>query len=76
MGHKNSQRGPLLVTHWGMSGPGIIKLSAWHASKLYDAKYQFQVQVNWLGDQEDASFFKYQNVIRMLKSYLTISLTM
>ena len=42
--------GPLLVTHWGMSGPGILKLSAWGAPILAEKKYQFAISVNWLND--------------------------
>jgi predicted Rossmann fold flavoprotein len=42
--------GPLLVTHWGMSGPGILKLSAWGARILAEKKYQFAISVNWLND--------------------------
>ncbi|MEJ7643139.1 MAG: NAD(P)/FAD-dependent oxidoreductase [Chryseolinea sp.] len=42
-------RGPLLITHWGLSGPAIIKLSAWAASHLYDVSYKFDVSVNWVG---------------------------
>lgn len=40
--------GPLLITHWGMSGPGILRLSAWGARELADKKYQFAIEVNWL----------------------------
>ena len=40
--------GPLLITHWGMSGPAILKLSAWGARILNPLKYQFQIKVNWL----------------------------
>jgi predicted Rossmann fold flavoprotein len=42
--------GPLLITHWGMSGPGILRLSAWGARELFDKKYLFTLQVNWLND--------------------------
>ncbi|MBM6500247.1 NAD(P)/FAD-dependent oxidoreductase [Flavobacterium macrobrachii] len=42
--------GPLLITHWGMSGPAILRLSAWGAIILAEKKYQFIIQVNWLGD--------------------------
>ena len=42
--------GPLLITHWGMSGPGILRLSAWGARALHDNKYQFTLQVNWLNE--------------------------
>ena len=50
---KNSKlqaSGPLLITHWGMSGPGILRLSAWGARELHDKNYQFVLQVNWLND--------------------------
>ena len=42
--------GPLLITHWGMSGPGILRLSAWGARELFDKNYQFVLQVNWLNE--------------------------
>ncbi|HIB38574.1 NAD(P)/FAD-dependent oxidoreductase [Mesonia sp.] len=41
--------GPLLITHWGLSGPGILKLSAWGARILEARNYHFKIQVNWLG---------------------------
>jgi predicted Rossmann fold flavoprotein len=50
---KNSKlqaSGPLLITHWGMSGPGILRLSAWGARELADKHYQFTLEVNWLND--------------------------
>jgi predicted Rossmann fold flavoprotein len=47
---KLSATGPLLITHWGMSGPAILKLSAWGARILHDKKYQFTISVNWLND--------------------------
>ncbi len=42
------ERGPLLVTHWGLSGPAILKISAWGARVLHDLNYQFPLLVNWL----------------------------
>lgn len=42
--------GPLLITHWGMSGPGILRLSAWGARILAEKNYQFVLEVNWLND--------------------------
>ena len=47
---KLNASGPLLITHWGMSGPGILRLSAWGARELFDKNYQFTLQVNWLND--------------------------
>lgn len=41
--------GPLLITHWGMSGPAILKLSAWGARILNEKGYNFELEVNWLG---------------------------
>jgi len=41
-------QGPLLITHWGMSGPAILKLSAWGARLLEPLNYQFKIEVNWL----------------------------
>ncbi|RZJ66741.1 MAG: NAD(P)/FAD-dependent oxidoreductase [Flavobacterium sp.] len=51
-GTKLESRGPLLVTHWGLSGPAILKLSAWGARILSDRKYQFGISVNWLDSVE------------------------
>lgn len=41
--------GPLLITHWGMSGPAVLRLSAWGARIAAEMGYRFTVQVNWLG---------------------------
>jgi predicted Rossmann fold flavoprotein len=49
-GTKLVGKGPLLVTHWGMSGPAILKLSAFGARTLSEMNYQFKVQVNWVGE--------------------------
>ncbi len=47
---KFKDSGPLLITHWGLSGPAILKLSAWAARTLHDKKYQFKIAINWLGN--------------------------
>ena len=49
---KLTSTGPLLITHWGMSGPAILKLSAWGARILSEKNYQFTIFVNWLNDIE------------------------
>lgn len=56
--------GPLLVTHWGMSGPGILKLSAWGARILAVKNYQFAISVNWLNDTDLAEA---ENILKSLK---------
>jgi predicted Rossmann fold flavoprotein len=42
------ERGPLLVTHWGLSGPSILRLSAWGARALHEFNYKFLLHINWL----------------------------
>ena len=41
------ERGPLLITHWGLSGPAVLKISAWGARELHDLGYKFTLLVNW-----------------------------
>jgi predicted Rossmann fold flavoprotein len=52
-GTRLQQRGPLLITHWGLSGPAILKLSAWGARVLHDRQYQTEVCLNWLPDCDE-----------------------
>ncbi len=47
-GTKLQQQGPMLITHWGMSGPAILKLSAWAAEVLESKNYHYQIVINWL----------------------------
>ena len=61
---KLSSTGPLLITHWGMSGPAILKLSAWGAQILHDKNYQFTIFVNWLNDTKKADV---ENMLKELK---------
>ena len=49
-GTKLQSNGPLLITHWGVSGPAILKLSAWGARVLHDMSYQFKIHINWFGE--------------------------
>ena len=46
---KFAESGPLLITHWGLSGPGILKLSAWAARDLHQMNYKFEIEVDWSG---------------------------
>jgi predicted Rossmann fold flavoprotein len=45
-----TQRGPMLITHWGLSGPAVLRLSAWGARILFEKKYRSTLTVNWLGE--------------------------
>lgn len=53
-GTKINERGPLLITHWGMSGPVVLRTSAYAARELHERKYDFQILVNWLGATTEA----------------------
>ncbi|MCC6463576.1 MAG: NAD(P)/FAD-dependent oxidoreductase [Saprospiraceae bacterium] len=53
-GSRLSARGPVLVTHWGLSGPAILRLSAWGARELQAQHYKFAIRINWLGEQPEA----------------------
>ena len=61
---KMDESGPMLITHWGLSGPAILKISAWKARELAALKYRFHIRVNFLGmDKDDAeeAFKNYRN---------------
>ena len=53
-GTKLVQDGPVLITHWGMSGPAVLKLSAWGARELAERDYTFSAQINWVGIPNEA----------------------
>ncbi len=55
VGSKLSESGPLLITHWGMSGPAVLKLSAWGARELAKNNYHFLISVNWIPDYNENS---------------------
>ena len=61
---KLESSGPLLITHWGMSGPGVLKLSAFGARILADKDYQYNVIVNWLSKSTESVV----EVLKELKS--------
>jgi predicted Rossmann fold flavoprotein len=50
--------GPLLITHWGMSGPAILKLSAWGARLLNQYDYRFKISVNWAPEYRQNGLLK------------------
>jgi predicted Rossmann fold flavoprotein len=65
--------GPLLITHWGLSGPAILKLSAWGARQLYDCGYVFDLNVNWKAEQDKKNILEWlQNIVNKdLKKKIT-----
>lgn len=52
------QQGPVLITHWGLSGPAVIRLSAWAAAYLHSVDYSFTVLVNWAGEKKEEDIRK------------------
>ncbi|MAZ73293.1 MAG: aminoacetone oxidase family FAD-binding enzyme [Flavobacteriaceae bacterium] len=75
-----ASEGPLLITHWGMSGPAILKLSAWGARLLEPTKYHFTIRVNWLHSLsveealEQLLALKLQNPKQTLQKYAQFEL--
>lgn len=64
---KLKNTGPLLITHWGMSGPCVLKLSAWGARELHERNYDFTINVNWLNDAKEQSLKDELQLIRNTK---------
>ena len=57
-GTKLFQDGPVLITHWGLSGPAVIKLSAWAAEYLHEKRYEMTVLVSWIGEIQEETVRK------------------
>jgi len=71
-GTKFSERGPVLITHWGLSGPAVIKLSAWAAEYLHEINYEFVVLVNWIGSMKEEQLRVHFAEIRKARGKQTI----
>ena len=67
--------GPLLITHWGLSGPAILKLSAWGANILHDYNYSFRIKVNWLPDYTTESMEAYLRELKEVEAKKTVGRT-
>jgi len=63
-GAKLHERGPILITHWGLSGPAILRLSAWGARELAAREYRFPILVNWLPEYNEQTIREQFHVIR------------
>jgi predicted Rossmann fold flavoprotein len=55
-GTKLLQEGPLLITHWGLSGPAVLKLSAWGARELKELRWDFKIRINWRAELSEADW--------------------
>lgn len=60
LGSKFIEQGPLLITHWGVSGPAVLKLSSWGAKHLQEKNYEFDFMVNWLPNIKNDEILKAQ----------------
>ncbi|HFA51216.1 MAG TPA: NAD(P)/FAD-dependent oxidoreductase [Bacteroidetes bacterium] len=65
LGEKLAAEGPLLITHWGMSGPAVLKLSAWGARLLNAKDYAFEISINWLGNGNTSAVFDFLKKTKM-----------
>ena len=63
-GTKLVNQGPVMITHWGLSGPGILRLSAFAARDLAAVNYQFTIIVNWCTDYNEQSFVQKIQILR------------
>lgn len=72
-GSKLQQNGPLLITHWGLSGPAILKLSAWAARELANCNYTFNVIINWLPAYNDQTLRDEMQRVRRVHATQKIS---
>ncbi len=67
-GTKLSEQGIVLITHWGLSGPAILKLSAFAAIEINALDYHFTIQVNWLPQYNETSFLhEWKNLVKTTK---------
>ena len=66
--NKLQQEGALLITHWGISGPVTLKLSAWGAKILYENKYKLRLTINWLPEYNQEEL--YQKILAIKKNNL------
>ena len=61
---KLEEKGPILITHWGLSGPAVLRLSAWGARELKIKNYDLRIIINWLPDQNEESLRKRIQALR------------
>ncbi|MBD1260475.1 NAD(P)/FAD-dependent oxidoreductase [Maribacter polysiphoniae] len=67
-----SAEGPVLITHWGLSGPAILRLSAWGALQLHDCKYRFPIKVNWLPEYHQNSVLSLLMEVKEVEAKKTV----
>ncbi len=71
-GTKLMEKGPVLITHWGLSGPAILRLSAWGARQLAEKNWQFRVVINWVPDYHEQRLLEFIRLFRNEKGALKL----
>ena len=61
---KLEEEGPILITHWGLSGPAVLRLSAWGARELKIKNYELRININWLPDYNEETLRKKMQELR------------
>lgn len=67
LGSTLKQKGPLLITHFGFSGPAILKLSAWGARVFHERAYKLEIAINWVPDRSENEI--YETFAQMKQNY-------
>ncbi len=67
-----TQEGPILITHWGFSGPAVLKLSAWAAKELHDFHYNFRIRINWMPDYSLGTMVGFLTEIKFVEARKTV----
>lgn len=63
------EKGPILITHWGLSGPVVLRLSAWGARQLANRQWKFSVSINWIPDYHEQSVK--EKILQLRKAHAT-----
>jgi hypothetical protein len=69
---KMEEEGPVLITHWGLSGPAVLRLSAWGARLLNEYDYRFRIHVNWIPDYHPGALMTLLTQIKEIEAKKTI----
>jgi len=72
-GTKLKENGPILITHWGLSGPVTLRLSAWGARELQEKNWHFPIQINWVPEYNDVSLREKFQELRIEKASQKVS---
>lgn len=72
-GTKHKESGPLLITHWGFSGPVVLRCSAWAARILHEKEYKFTISINWLHDKTEQELKEVLSQLRQYEGKQTVS---